>query len=639
MRLIVLTIGFCAALFCAQGDDFKIKRYGIFIGANRGGTLPELMYPVSDARNVAQVFVELGGFNPADVTVCANPTKENVFDEISRLKNTIARNKSANNRIEVFVYYSGHSDQYGLLLGDQVLPYRDLKAAAETMGADMRILILDSCNSGIITTLKGGNMQPSFLVDSSIDMTGFAVLTSSRSSEFSQESDAVGGSFFTHALISGMRGAADTVTDGKVTLNELYQYAYQETLSRTEKTTGGPQHPSFNIRVKGSGDVVLTDTRIFGSRLTLASPVEGRAFIRTENGQLIAEVQKPAGREITIGVPKGDYAVSIERDRKYYQAKVSLADGSSSVIASKDLKPVRAQFGKTKGYDSPSGKSRVGVFAFTGSGVPEADALVATSFLRAELLATGRYDVLDRESMSELLKEQEIQQSGCIEKTCAVEVGRILNMDYMIYGSLVKMNSSVYIIVNQVDVETARVIKIERERIATTDDLDGAMRRLAVRLAGGIVPAAAQPSPAASVSASAPSVMLLLEAGAGAIAGIGGAVRNDYFGAGIAGSFDVEPYTAGAASFTAFLLNANISGVLHTLGRSDIILDFRLKFGLNYLRAGDVNILGYEAVPELCIGAFNIYLIGSCIIPLDRFDPANIALLPQIGIGYRIPLP
>jgi uncharacterized caspase-like protein len=61
-------------------------------------------------------------------------------------------------------------------------------------------------------------------------MRGYAFLTSSSPDEVAQESDHIGASFFTHYLVSGLRGAADVTGEGKVTLNEAYQFAFNETL-------------------------------------------------------------------------------------------------------------------------------------------------------------------------------------------------------------------------------------------------------------------------------------------------------------------------------------------------------------------------------------------------------------------------
>jgi len=59
--------------------------------------------------------------------------------------------------------------------------------------------------------------------------------------------------------------------------------------------------------------------------------------------------------------------------------------------------------------------------------------------------------------MDKILKEQSFQQTGCTDSECAVQIGRLLNMDYMITGTLVKLGSSYFITVSIIDVETSRI--------------------------------------------------------------------------------------------------------------------------------------------------------------------------------------
>src|SRR5436853_424709 len=84
-----------------------------------------------------------------------------------------------------------------------------------------RIAILDSCRSGAVTTTrtKGARKAPAFEIqaDGPRDAKGVVILTSSTSDEDSQESDAIGGSYFSHHLASGLLGGADRSGDGRVT--------------------------------------------------------------------------------------------------------------------------------------------------------------------------------------------------------------------------------------------------------------------------------------------------------------------------------------------------------------------------------------------------------------------------------------
>ena len=59
-------------------------------------------------------------------------------------------------RTEVVVYYSGHADEKGLLLGDDRYSYRTLRDRLDQIPADVRIAVLDACSSGAFTRIKSG---------------------------------------------------------------------------------------------------------------------------------------------------------------------------------------------------------------------------------------------------------------------------------------------------------------------------------------------------------------------------------------------------------------------------------------------------------------------------------------------------
>ncbi len=86
---------------------------------------------------------------------------------------------------------------------------------------------------------------------------GRLIVTSSGADEASYESGLLRGSPFAHALVSGLRGAADADGDGRVTLAELYSYVYGRTLSSTLAAPAGPQHPAVRWDLVGAGEVVL----------------------------------------------------------------------------------------------------------------------------------------------------------------------------------------------------------------------------------------------------------------------------------------------------------------------------------------------------------------------------------------------
>src|SRR5262249_32706624 len=152
--------------------------------------------------------------------------------------------------------------------------------------------------------------RPPFLADSSVRVRGHAFLASSSLDEAAQESDRIGGSFFTHFLLSGLRGAADVSGDGRVTLNEAYNFAFSETLARTEKTLSGPQHPAYDIQLAGTGDVVMTDLHDPSAGLSIAQDLRGRVFVRDGAGTLQAELTKIPGTGVTLALEPGRYQVT-----------------------------------------------------------------------------------------------------------------------------------------------------------------------------------------------------------------------------------------------------------------------------------------------------------------------------------------
>lgn len=330
-----------------------VHRYTLVVGANFGGDdRPRLRYAVSDAERVARVLVELGGVEPANEIVLKDPKVRDFVEALGRLGRRLDEGRKAaasdGGRTEVLFYYSGHADEKGLLLGDDRVSYQSLRDRLDDVPADVRIAVLDACASGAFTRLKGGRARPPFLVDAS-NTRGHAFLTSSAATEAAQESDRIGASYFTHYLVSGFRGAADTSGDGLVTLNEAYQFAFTETLGRTVDTRGGAQHPSYDINLTGAGDVVMTDVRQTTATLVLEEDLEGRVFIRTPRQQLVAELYKPKGRRIELGLEPGAYEVRVEAERAAMSTRTELGDGATVVLASNQLRPATVEPTRSRG--------------------------------------------------------------------------------------------------------------------------------------------------------------------------------------------------------------------------------------------------------------------------------------------------
>jgi hypothetical protein len=322
----------------AQPDGIFTRRLALLVGANRGGPdRPELRYAVDDARAVGRVLEDMGGVLPGDARYLEDPDRSALLAAIRSLAADVDKARRTSRRVEAIFYFSGHSDEEALFLGQERMPYAELKGLITALAADVRIAILDSCASGALTLPKGVIKRPPFLMDMAYDMKGTAFVASSSASEAAQESGRLGRSFFTHNLVSGMRGAADMNLDGRITLNEAYQFAFDGTIVQTERTVAGAQHPSRHIQMSGTGDVVITEIRKSEAVLVLDTGFSGRVFVHDSAGNLLVELNKPAGREVAIGLGSGGYRVFVVGDSGALEARARLEDGKSCVLRRDDF--------------------------------------------------------------------------------------------------------------------------------------------------------------------------------------------------------------------------------------------------------------------------------------------------------------
>lgn len=328
----------------AADETTGVRRFALLVGANYGGLdRVRLRYAESDTKSISRVLVKLGGVDKKDRLLVTDPRPQDLKNAFKRMGKMLDKAEGKGQRVELVFYYSGHSDESGLLLGGKRFSYTDIRKAIKSLPASVRVAILDSCSSGAFTRTKGGKRRAPFLVDTSTKVRGDAVLTSSSATEAAQESDRLGGSFFTHYLVSGLRGAADVNRDKKVTLAEAYQYAFNETLARTESTQTGPQHPNYDFQLAGAGDLTLTDLRQNTAVLELGPEVAGRLFIRDKNGHLVAEVNKPANHPMIIGLEPGSYRITLETPAEYRRGTVEIDSGERTRLNVADLDVIEAE--------------------------------------------------------------------------------------------------------------------------------------------------------------------------------------------------------------------------------------------------------------------------------------------------------
>jgi hypothetical protein len=306
-----------------------VLRHAVVVGANVGGSgLEPLRYAEQDAQRFADLLVELGGFDPVYVTVLYAPTEPELKAALHSHADTAA---SFDDDLFLF-YYSGHADARGLRVGSDTYPFEALRGDIRAMQSEVKLGVLDACRSGTITRLKGAQLSQPFLYNDRLAAEGEAWITAASADETAQESDALRGSFFTHYLISGMRGAADS-GDGTVSLQEAYSYAYDRVVDHTGGTDAGTQHPNFDYRIQGQGDLTLTTVTQGRATATLPPELAGQVIVlRLPDRTPVAEVAKQAGTPVTLALAPGNYKLRTLQGKELREAEVMLADGARVTV-------------------------------------------------------------------------------------------------------------------------------------------------------------------------------------------------------------------------------------------------------------------------------------------------------------------
>ena len=103
-------------------------------------------------------------------------------------------------------------------------------------------------------------------------------------------------------------------------------------------------------------------------------------------------------------------------------------------------------------------KTTIAVFDFENNGLENQEVRQLSKRLESELVKVGKYNVVERSKIDEILKEQNLQLSGCVD-TCLIEVGKLLGASQIVIGSVGKFDLTFTMSAKLIDATSGRIIK------------------------------------------------------------------------------------------------------------------------------------------------------------------------------------
>jgi hypothetical protein len=122
-RVFVVAVFLLIGLGVFAANETALRRFAMFVGSNAGGSdRVTLRYAEEDAKRMATVLEELGGVVPGDTLLLLGAGGRELQAGFRRIAERIHEAQPNARRTEFVFYYSGHSDEQGILLGEELLP-------------------------------------------------------------------------------------------------------------------------------------------------------------------------------------------------------------------------------------------------------------------------------------------------------------------------------------------------------------------------------------------------------------------------------------------------------------------------------------------------------------------------------------
>jgi hypothetical protein len=220
----------------------NVRIWAVVVGVADYNHMPKLKYTDNDAYEYYSFLrsVEGGGLSENQVKVLTDEeaTRNNILIALQ------TQFKKADANDMVIMYFSGHGLEGCFLPYDydgmnNKLMHKEILSIFQQSKAKYKLCLGDACHSGTLTSLAAKSPATVTLdryyaaFDDSAG--GTALLMSSKGEEVSLEDSGLRRGVFSHYLIKGLKGEADTDANKIVTIGELHKFVYEKVRSYTQK--------------------------------------------------------------------------------------------------------------------------------------------------------------------------------------------------------------------------------------------------------------------------------------------------------------------------------------------------------------------------------------------------------------------
>lgn len=237
-------------------DAAPTKVWAVIVGVASYNHMPALRYTDDDAYRMHSFLKSPEGGALSDGQIRILIDEDATKAKITQAMNDIFSKAGPNDLI--MLYYSGHGLKGSFIPIDfdgfnNRLEHAEISNIFSRSRAKYKLCIADACHSGSLLAMKSanvGNVLDNYYKTLSQAAAGTALIMSSKSEETSLESSGLRQGVFSHFLIRGLKGEADTDGDKIVTVDELYNFI----AVKTREYTGNRQTPV----IKGDYDGKMT---------------------------------------------------------------------------------------------------------------------------------------------------------------------------------------------------------------------------------------------------------------------------------------------------------------------------------------------------------------------------------------------